>query len=86
MDITSKIQKFCIHIIKSRYLAVLVALSLIATGFNLNLEHLQSTFLNIYFFLTSTTDRIEDIHQHMESVHLSPIDISEKTFEVEENV
>ena len=47
---------------------------------------LQSTFLNIYFFLTSTTDRIEDIHQHVEFVHLPPIDISEKTFEVEENV
>ena len=39
---------------------------------------LQSIFSNVYFSLPSTTDRIEDINRHMESVNLSPIDISEK--------
>ena len=47
---------------------------------------LQTTYSNVYYFLLSTTDRGEEINRHMGSVQLSPIDISEKTFEIEDNV
>ena len=47
---------------------------------------LQSTFSNLYFLLPSATDRVEDINQYVESVRLSPIDMLEKTFVVEENI
>ena len=47
---------------------------------------LQSTFSNLYFFLPSTTVRVEDINQYVGSVNLSPIDMLEKTFVVEENI
>ena len=46
---------------------------------------LQTTYSNVYYFLPSTTDRVEEINRHMGSVHLSPINISEKTFEIEDN-
>ena len=47
---------------------------------------LQTTYSNVYYFLPSTTDRLEEINRHMGSVNLSPIDISEKTLEVEDGV
>ena len=43
-------------------------------------------FSNIYYFLPSTTDRVEEINRHMGSINLTPIDIPENTFEVEDNV
>ena len=36
--------------------------------------------------MPSITDRSELINQHMNSVNLIPIDISEKTFEIEDGV
>ena len=36
--------------------------------------------------MPSTTVRVEDINQYVGSVHLSPIDMLEKTFVVEENI
>lgn len=36
--------------------------------------------------MPSITDRSELINQHMNSVNLIPIDISEKTFEIEDSV
>ena len=47
---------------------------------------LQTDFSNLYYFLPSITDRSESINQHMSSVNLTPIDITEKTFEVEDGV
>ena len=47
---------------------------------------LQTHFSNLYYFLPSITDRSESINQHMNSVNLTPIDITEKTFEVEDDV
>ena len=47
---------------------------------------LQTTYSNVYYFLPSTTDKVEEINKHMESINLLPIDIPEKTFEVEDNV
>ena len=44
------------------------------------------TFSNIYYFLPSTTDRVEETNRHMGFVNLTPIDIPENTFEVEDNV
>ena len=44
------------------------------------------SFSNIYYFLPSTTDRVEEINKHMGSINLTPIDIPENTFEVEDNV
>ena len=44
------------------------------------------TFSNIYYFLPSTNDRVEQKYRHMGSVNLTPIDITENTFEVEDNV
>ena len=41
---------------------------------------------NIYFFLPSTTDRIEKINRYFGSVNLSPINIDEKAFGIEESV
>ena len=41
---------------------------------------------NIYFFLPSTTDRVEKINSHLGSVNLSPIDIAENAFDVQEGV
>ena len=36
--------------------------------------------------MPTTTDRIEEINRHMGSVNLSPTDIPENTFEIEDNV
>ena len=47
---------------------------------------LQTTYSNIHYFLPSTTDRVEEINRHMGPINLLPIDIPEKTFEVEDNV
>ena len=47
---------------------------------------LQNDFSNLYYFLPSITDRSELINQHMNSVNLIPIDISEETFEIEDGV
>ena len=44
------------------------------------------TFSNIYYFLPSTTDRVEEINRQVGSINLTPIDIPENTFEVEDNV
>ena len=46
----------------------------------------QITFSNLYYFLPSTTDRVEDINRHRGSINLLRIDIPEKTFEVQDNV
>ena len=43
-----------------------------------------NTFSSVFFFLPSTTERIEDINRHMGSVNLSPIDILEKNFDAED--
>ena len=47
---------------------------------------LQTTYSNVYYFLPSTTDKVEEINKHMRSINLLPIDIPEKTSEVEDNV
>ena len=47
---------------------------------------LQTTYSNLYYFLPSTRDRVEDINRHRGSINLLPIDIPEKRFEVEDNV
>ena len=44
----------------------------------------QTTFSNLYYFLPSTTHRVKDRNRHRGSINLLPIDIPEKTFEVEE--
>ena len=44
---------------------------------------MQTDFSQIYYFLPSITDRIEEINRHMGSVNLLPIDISEETLEVD---
>ena len=44
------------------------------------------SFSNIYYFLPSTTDRVEEINRHMSSINLTPIEVPENTFEVEGNV
>ena len=46
----------------------------------------QTTFSNFSYYLPSTMDRVEDINRHRGSINLLPIDIPEKTFEVEDNV
>ena len=38
---------------------------------------------NIYFFLPSTTNKVEDINKYMGSVNLVPIEIKEGNFEFE---
>ena len=43
------------------------------------------SFFNIYYFLPSTTDRVEEINRHIDSINLTPIDIPENTFKVEDN-
>ena len=37
-------------------------------------------FCKVYFFLPSTTDQIEEINSHMNSVNLMPIDIKPSDF------
>ena len=41
---------------------------------------------NVYFFLPFITDRVEKINRYLGSVNLSPIDIDEKSFGIEESV
>ena len=55
-------------------------------GMQYKSESLQTNHSHIYFFLPSTTDRIEEINRHMGSVNLLPIDISEDSFEVEGSI
>ena len=40
---------------------------------------------NVSFFLPSTTDRVETINRYFSSVKLSPMDVSEESFNVKEN-
>ena len=47
---------------------------------------LQTTHSNVYYFLSSTTDRNEEINRHLGSVNLSPIDIPENSFQTEKDV
>ena len=47
---------------------------------------LQTTYSNVYYFLPSTTDRVDETNIHMGFINLLPIDIPEKTFEAEDNV
>ena len=49
-------------------------------------DALQTKFLNIYYFLPSTTDKIEEINRYMGSVNVLPIDIPEHSFKVEQGV
>ena len=44
---------------------------------------LQTKFSQIYYFLPSITDHVEEINRHMGSVNLLPIDIPEETFDVD---
>ena len=46
----------------------------------------ERKFSNLYYFLPSINDRVEKIDRHMGSINLTPIDIPENTFEVEDNV
>ena len=39
--------------------------------------NLQTVFLNVYYFLSSTTDRSKEINRHMNSANFPPIDIQE---------
>ena len=41
---------------------------------------LDKDFSKIFFFLPSTTDRVEDINMYMNSVNLMPIDIEPSEF------
>ena len=41
----------------------------------------ETDFSNAFFFLPSTTDRIEEINKYMRSVNLCPIDIDVSDFE-----
>ena len=47
---------------------------------------LNTKFSGLYLSFPSITDRVEDINRHMGSVNLLPVDISERTFKVEEEV
>ena len=40
----------------------------------------ETDFSNVFFFLPSTTDRIEDINRYIGSVNVSPIDIDISDF------
>ena len=40
---------------------------------------LPTTYLSVYYFLPSTTDRGKEINRHLGSVNLLPIDISENS-------
>ena len=44
---------------------------------------LQTKFSQIYYFLPSITDLVEEINRHMGSVNLLPINIPEDTFEID---
>ena len=44
---------------------------------------LNTNFSQIYYFLPSITDRVEEINRNMGSVNLLPIEINEDTFEVD---
>ena len=44
---------------------------------------LQTKFSQIYYFLPSITDLVEEINRHMGSVNLLPINIPEETFEID---
>ena len=46
----------------------------------------ERKYSNLCYFLPSLTDRVEKINRHMGSMNLTPIDISENTFEVEDKV
>ena len=47
---------------------------------------LQTDSSEIFYFLPSTTDRVEEINHHMGPVNLYPIDIHYNSFEVDGNV
>lgn len=40
----------------------------------------ETEFSNVFFFLPSTTDRVEEINKYMNSVNLAPIDIEISAF------
>ena len=40
---------------------------------------------NVYCFLPSTTDRAEKVNRYFNSVKLSPMDVSEESFNIKEN-
>ena len=46
----------------------------------------QIDFSNLYYFLSSITDRSESINQDMNSVNFMPTEIPEKTFQVKYNI
>ena len=46
----------------------------------------ETNHSHTYFFLLSTTNRIEEINRHMGFVNLLSIDIAEDNFEVEGNI
>ena len=65
--------------------------SFTGTFFNRNRIQYESGALEtdsseIFYFLPSTTDTVEEINRHMGSVNLYPIDMPYNSFEVNENV
>ena len=65
--------------------------SFVGTLFNRNhllceTGQLQEEFANLYSFLSSITDISELINQHLNSVNLTPIDISEKISQVKDTI
>lgn len=70
-----KTKKYCIITTKEGYRALLVVFSLTDRGYSLG--NLQTVFSNVYYFLSSTTDRSKEINRHMNSANFPPIDIQE---------
>ena len=84
MDIQNKIRKFYILFVRNICQIVFQARFLIGIKFNkYETGALQTKFSQIYYFLSSVTDRVEEINRYMGSVNLLPIDIPEETFEVD---
>ena len=87
MIFAKKIEKYYILTTREEYQAILVVLFFFDRH-RLQFEtgNLKTTFLNVYYFLPSTTDRSKQINRHVNSVNLSPVIIPEKTFDTEDNV
>ena len=84
MAIVNRIQKSFTLITKKGSRVRLVEHSLTTISFNLNLAVYR---LRIpIFFISSTTNRSEEINRYLGSVNLSLIDIPVNTFETKENV
>ena len=58
---------------------------LIILNFAMSPARCQPTDLTFIFFLPSATDHAEKINRYFNSVKLSPMDVSEKSFNIKEN-